>query len=64
MWALGQAPWQRAGRAKHRVFCLLLLMEKRQDGIFFALDVRCARKAWSLLFATGIDGDGDKPLWT
>jgi hypothetical protein len=20
-------------------------------------------KAWSVLFATGIDGDGDKPLW-
>ncbi len=33
-------------------------MERRRDGIFSALDARCARKAWSVLFAIGTDGDG------
>ncbi len=45
------------------MFCLLVLMDRRGDGIFSALDARCTRKAWSVLFATGIDGDGEKPLW-
>jgi hypothetical protein len=46
MWALGQTSWQRAGKARHQVFCLLLLMERWWDGIFSTLDAKCMWTEW------------------